>query len=263
MRLNLKRALEAAGFLVEQTASGREALSLLESNPYTGIVVDVDMDEPDGVLFMMQARNIQPELLIIILTAQPTLRSAVAAIKAGATDYILKPTSITTVTEAITSAIQKKMNQKGQLWELVQNILHSDSERGNMHSLSSALDASTRNHILIVRPLRLDRARRLVTFIDNPRHTMRLSRGETAVLSSLMLSPDQPIPIQHIAHQAWNYALEPDEAKRLIRPYIFRLRQKLEAKPEKPKLILTVPRQGYLFVSSQHLQADMPSKDSI
>jgi len=256
---SLAKALEAAGHCAEQAANGQKALRLLESKPYTGFIVDVDMDELDGAILIQQARNIQPELLIVVLTGQPNLRSAVAAIKAGAADYILKPASVTIVLEAVTNALAKQMAQKNQLWQMVQTALHASSESGITPASSAASDNSTSGQILIVQPIRLDRVRRLVTFMDNQTLVIRLSRGETAVLSSLMSYPDQPIPNQQIAHHAWNYALEDDEAKRLIRPYIFRLRHKLEADPEKPQLILTVPRQGYVFVSSQQLSSNAPN----
>lgn len=245
----LLQELEEAGHCAEQARHGKEALSLIEAKPYSGLIVDVDMDDMDGAEFILQARKIQPELLIFVLTAQPTLRSAVAAIKASAADYILKPTTVNTVVKAIFEAIEKKINQRNQLWQMVQNVLHS-SDSSQSASESSPVISSPRSRVQIVPPIRLEYSRRLVTFTDKPTTAVRLSRGETAVLSCLMDHPDQPIPISKIAHTALNYFLEEEEAKQLVRPYIFRLRQKLEVDSKNPQLILTIPRQGYMFVST-------------
>lgn len=245
----LLQELEAAGHCAEQASSGREALSLLEAKPYSGLVTDVDMTDMDGAEFILQARKIQPELLIFVLTAHPTLRSAVAAIKASAADYILKPASVSTVVKAIFEAIEKKINQRNQLWQMVQNVLHSgDSVQSSPEN--SPVITSPRSRVQIVPPIRLEHSRRLVTFTNKPTRAIKLSRGETAVLSCLMDHPDQPIPISKIAYKAWNYLLDEDEVKQLVRPYIFRLRQKLEVDSKNPQLILTIPRQGYMFVST-------------
>ncbi len=246
---SLLQELEAAGHCAEQARNGQEALSLLEAKPYSGVVVDVDMDDMDGAEFILQVRKIQPELLIFVLTAQPTLRSAVAAIKASAADYILKPTIVSTVVKAIFAGIEKRINQRNQLWQMVQNVLHS-SDGSQATSEGTPAIITPRSRVQIVPPIRLEHSRRLVTFTDRSTKAIKLSRGETAVLSCLMDHPDQPIPIAKIAYTALDYFLEEEEAKQLVRPYIFRLRQKLERDAKSPQLILTIPRKGYMFVST-------------
>ncbi len=71
-----------------------------------------------------------------------------------------------------------------------------------------------------------------------------------------MSHPGQVLSCQEIAHSAWRYNLDPRESGDLIRPYISRLRGKLEANPKEPQYIHTVHGQGYLFASSRRNISD-------
>jgi DNA-binding response OmpR family regulator len=64
-----------------------------------------------------------------------------------------------------------------------------------------------------------------------------------------MRVPDRPQRAEQIVRVAWKHSLHPVEAGELVRPYIFRLRRKLEEHPEEPKMILTLRGRGYLFAS--------------
>jgi DNA-binding response OmpR family regulator len=88
-----------------------------------------------------------------------------------------------------------------------------------------------------------------VTIDDEPERSVDLSRGETAVLMSMMQNADQTLSCEQLVWLAWGYKADRIEAKSVIRPYIFRLRNKLEDNPKKPRLIRTVRKRGYMFVS--------------
>src|SRR5512141_849811 len=87
----LTQALELDGHEVVRAGGGREALELLASRPFEVVVTDLRMPEVDGlaVLGAARARPAPPE--VIVMTAFGTAESAVAAMKAGAADYVTKP----------------------------------------------------------------------------------------------------------------------------------------------------------------------------
>jgi DNA-binding response OmpR family regulator len=88
-----------------------------------------------------------------------------------------------------------------------------------------------------------------VTLNSDPAHPIELAKGEVAVLSSLMSYPNQVLSCRRIVYLSWGDTMEEMEAESIIRPYISRLRQKLELNPKKPRVLLTMRRRGYLFVS--------------
>jgi len=85
------QALELDGHEVVRATGGREALDLLAERPFDIVVTDLRMPEVDGlaVLGAARARPGPPE--VIVMTAFGTAESAVAAMKAGAADYLTKP----------------------------------------------------------------------------------------------------------------------------------------------------------------------------
>jgi DNA-binding response OmpR family regulator len=90
----------------------------------------------------------------------------------------------------------------------------------------------------------------VVTIAAEPERTVDLSKGEMAVLECMMQNADQTLSWEQLVWMAWGYETDRIEAKSVIRPYIFRLRHKLEDNPQKPRLIRTVRKRGYRFVST-------------
>lgn len=244
----LVETLTAGGHRVETTAHSAQALSWLTDSPYDVLVLDLDNAQPDGVAFLQNVSKLQPGLQIVVLTGKPTLRTAIAAIRVGAADYLVKPIDASVIVDAIHRSLESLAGLKNQLARLVR-----EAGRGADVDVADLAEESTRNSnpVIIVPPVRLDCVKRKATLYDDPGRTVDLSRGEASVLASLMSNPDQPIATEQLARDAWNYELDPLEAGELIRPYIFRLRRKLELCPDEPELILTVRGQGYLFVSNR------------
>ena len=96
----------------------------------------------------------------------------------------------------------------------------------------------------------LDQEKRVLSVDGPPLREIELTEGEATILTLLMKQPDQVLSCREITRAAWNYDLEEWEAQALVRPYIFRLRQKIEATPSEPQLIRTVRGRGYLLALS-------------
>jgi len=91
MRRLLARLLFKAGYETATAANGAEALALIESDHFDLVVTDIQMPEMDGLQLLQEIRSFDPELPIIVITAYGTVENAVAALRAGASDYITKP----------------------------------------------------------------------------------------------------------------------------------------------------------------------------
>lgn len=91
MRLILENILVREGFQVSLAANGEEALHNLEQEAIDFILCDVRMPVMDGPSFLAEARARGVQAPVIMLSAYGTVDSAVAAIKAGAFDYVFKP----------------------------------------------------------------------------------------------------------------------------------------------------------------------------
>ena len=91
LRGSLAELLTQEGYEVLQAGHGKEAFDLLLQRPVDLILSDVRMPEMDGVALLGHAQRLAPQTPFIVLTAYGTVETAVAALRAGAADYLLKP----------------------------------------------------------------------------------------------------------------------------------------------------------------------------
>lgn len=257
IRLSVARALTLLGYSVEEAGSGREALARLKQTSFDLMVLDMHMPPgPDGVEVMKQARQIQPELLIIVLTGHATLENAIASVKLNADDYLQKPVTTAEIANVVTKALQKRARRlyQQQLLQFLDKILDALRQTEILASLDSSTLSSESdfslhsNQFIHTPPLILDREKRWVMYEDNSAQPIELTKGETAVLAALMSHANRILSSQKLVELGWGELVDEKDAKALIRPYIFRLRRKIETDPSTPKLIRTVRRRGYRFV---------------
>lgn len=246
-RPELAGLMAAAGFEVAATAAPSQALTWMTDDVYDVILIDLDTHDLNGIPLMQAVRRMQPDLQIVVLTSRPTLLTAIAAIRAGATDYLIKPIEGHLVLDSVRRSLDSLAALKSQLSRLVREVskinAETEAEQG------PGQNGSPLGSIIMVPPFRLDYTRRQVTILNDSNRTVDLSRGETSVLACLMSNPDQPMTTPQLARLAWNYEMDAQEASELVRPYIHRLRRKLEETPNDPCQLITVRGMGYLFAS--------------
>ena len=91
IRRFLTEALTEAGYEVLAACDGEEALTLCTKGPVHAAVLDLKMPGRDGLSCLKGLRQLQPNLVAVIITAYATVESAVEAMRSGADDYITKP----------------------------------------------------------------------------------------------------------------------------------------------------------------------------
>lgn len=89
------RILEHEGYVVHVASRGREALELARRHSPDIILTDLMLPDIDGLELLREVRELDPDVLVIMITGFATVDSSVAAIKAGAYDYIPKPFTAT------------------------------------------------------------------------------------------------------------------------------------------------------------------------
>jgi DNA-binding NtrC family response regulator len=92
-RFMIKGYLDDAGYQATCVADGNEALAELERTRFDLVLSDMVMPEMDGVALLHQVRGRHPRLPFVLVTAHGSVDSAVAAMKEGVDDYLLKPLS--------------------------------------------------------------------------------------------------------------------------------------------------------------------------
>ncbi|MEZ4330472.1 MAG: response regulator [Myxococcota bacterium] len=99
--------LSDAGYDVDTAASGEEALQLLECHDYEIVLTDLVMPEMDGSELVRRIRERRPHQDVVVVTGVVDVKTAVDAMKQGATDYILKPFDRESIVDAVSRIVER------------------------------------------------------------------------------------------------------------------------------------------------------------
>ena len=98
--------LEAEGYPVQAAHSSDEALEHLSRNTYPIVISDIYLDQRSGLDILRRARALNPDALVILMTARGTLDTVLEATRAGAFDYLAKPFQLSRLAQMVKSAEQ-------------------------------------------------------------------------------------------------------------------------------------------------------------
>ena len=101
LRTRLGRALESRGFQTTLVESVSEALTAVRSKPPAFAVLDMRLEDGSGLRVVEALREARPDARIVMLTGYGNIATAVAAVKAGAVDYLSKPADADDVAKAL------------------------------------------------------------------------------------------------------------------------------------------------------------------
>jgi DNA-binding response OmpR family regulator len=242
VRFILEHALKHQGYQVESAAGGADALRRLEENAFDLILLDLQMEPVDGLSVFGAARERDPNLVVIILTAYGSVESAVEALRLGAFDYLFKPTSPHTIRQRVAAGLahrQKILHQLNLLKQL--EVL-----RQSLSNLDEALPdpPAPAQRFLTSGPLIIDFHHREATLSDQ---LLELTTTEFDLLVCLVKASPQPVSPRQLVSCAMGHDSDDVEAREMVKWHIHHLRRKIEPSPKQPQRIKTVRHKGYLW----------------
>jgi two-component system, NtrC family, response regulator AlgB len=108
IRRSLERFFQSLSHTVVTAEGGAQAAELVATQSFDLILTDYKMAEVNGLELIVEARRRQPSCLVILMTAYATVENAVAAMKAGAYDYVTKPFSLDQIQHVVERALEFK-----------------------------------------------------------------------------------------------------------------------------------------------------------
>jgi two-component system, OmpR family, alkaline phosphatase synthesis response regulator PhoP len=218
--LNLARPLqfnlEQEGYEVCSTPSGREALALVQSQPFDLIILDLMIEEMDGFEVTRQIRQQDHRLPIIMLTARSAPEDRILGLELGADDYMIKPFHLR------------------ELLLRVERML----ERATWYSREKGLSG-----IITIGNYQVD-IEKLSGY--GPRGLLQLTALEANLLEALTLQPNRVISRGELLEKVWGY--HSDVETRTVDNFIVRLRKYFEEEPEQPRHFISLRGKGYMYV---------------
>jgi len=218
----IAKTLNASDYKAVTAGSGKEGLAILTSALPDLLLLDLGLPDMDGIDIIKQTRE-WSSLPIIVISARVQEREKVAALDAGADDYITKPFG----TDELLARIRTAIRHSNKIVDDKVNSTRPYSARG----------------------LVVDFGKRLVTV---ERKEIHLTRVEYKIVSMLAQNSGKVITYSSLIEQVWGpYA---DDNNRILRVNMANIRRKIEKNPGEPEYIFTELGIGYRMIEDENLE---------
>jgi two-component system, OmpR family, KDP operon response regulator KdpE len=211
----LRTIIGQQNYRVIGVSSGEEGLAMATAIQPDVIILDLGLPDISGVEVCQKLR-LWTDIPIIILSAHDSQQEKVAALDAGADDYLTKPFGADELLARVRVALRRRARNQG-----------------------------ARTSIVTTGDLSIDLANHMVT---RDGIMVKLTSIEYKLLSYLAANAGRVLTHQAILNHVWG--LYESEQMEYLRVYIRQLRQKLEQDPHHPQVILTESGVGYRFITS-------------
>jgi len=217
IRRALSATLQGMGFAVEAASTGEAALHLVGQTAFDVVLLDINMPGMGGIRACRELRKSQPRLGILMLTVRDSEEDKVAALDAGADDYVTKPFQVRELAARVRAAVRR-----------------------------SAASRTDPDAPICIGDIELDPARRLVRKAGEAIH---LTPKEFDLLRYLMAHAGLPVTHARLLHAVWG----PEYGGELeyLRTFVRQLRKKLEDDAAEPAYLLTDSHIGYRFAEAK------------
>ena len=215
-------ALEANGFEMIAAATGAEGLAAIAMRPPDAVVLDLGLPDRDGQDVLVEARSLYAGP-IIILSARDREAEKIRALDNAADDYVEKPFGVGEFLARLRAALRHRVVSGGA------------------------------QPVAKIGDVEIDLVRRLVIRAGAP---VKLSPREYDLLAQLVLGGGKVMTHRQLLKAVWGEAHVAEV--QYLRVFVGHLRQKLEADPAAPRLIVTEPGVGYRLLSDVQ---DLPGPD--
>ncbi len=208
IRRFLRVTLESQKYLIIEAATGHEALLRAAEHKPEIVILDLGLPDMDGVEVARSLRE-WTTAPIIILSVRGSEKDKIAALDAGADDYLTKPFGVGELLARVRAALRRSMQ-------------------------------SINESILTSGDLRIDLASRLVTVAG---HEVQLTPNEYDLLRMLAIHAGKVLTHRYLLMNVWG--IEYKDEIHMLQVNISNLRRKIEPEPARPRYIITDPGVGY------------------
>lgn len=240
-RMALTCRLNLAGYQVTQAADGETALELLEQETFDLVLTDIVMGGIDGIEVLHKARLKPYPPAVVLLTGHGTLDTCIAAVRAGAYDYLMKPCNDEEMMRCIEGAVQRYQSEQKrrvaeyQLLEAAA-LITTIQKQPSRHGYNDILVSRTRTEpapilarvstqAVQVGALHIGGSRHEVTFCGEP---VQLTPIEYTLLRCLAEKPGETRSYCEIVRATHRFEADEMDAQTLVKPHIHNLRKKIE-----------------------------------
>jgi two-component system KDP operon response regulator KdpE len=215
LRRALRTSLRARAFEVIECSSGEDAVVLVADGRPDVVLLDLGLPDLDGIEVLRRLRTFS-DVPVVVLTARDRQADKIAALDAGADDYVTKPFDV----EELLARVRAVLRRVPQ--------------------------AAATEPIVRIDDLEIDLALRQVRRAGEVVH---LTKTELALLELLVTNPGKLLTHEYLLRQVWGQGYGSES--NYLRVYVGQLRRKLVDDAANPRLIVTEPGIGYRWIGSE------------
>jgi len=212
LRMGLVDGLRSEGFTVEECADGASGLARAEAGALDALVLDLMLPGLDGLEVLRRLRRARNPLPVLILSARGEDADRILGFEYGADDYVVKPAPL----REIVLRLRAILRRAGEAPAVTQVRFGEVEADFSAYSLTRG------------------------------GKRFGLNRMEAELLRFFLAHPGEPLDRNRLLVEVWGQA-RPASATRTVDTHVFRLRQKLEEDPERPRHLHTLRGVGYRF----------------
>jgi two-component system alkaline phosphatase synthesis response regulator PhoP len=260
IRYSVSKTLQRVGYVVREAANGEEALEVLKGSWFDVVLTDIRMPGIDGVELVRRIKDADPDTVVILMTAYPNLGTAVEALRLGAHDYLIKPSSSQDIRLSVARGVERAqaLKRRRALLDAIRNSVHElsrapeeepedwDDELVTLDSTSAQSPTSfsemSNSSIMVLGPLVIYPGRYQIAVGDRP---IDLTPTEFDLLLYLAAHRNRVVSCHELVHEVRGYAVDESEAREVIRPHVSNLRRKLKSAGQDADIIVNVRGIGY------------------
>jgi len=256
-RYSVSKTLQRVGYVVEEAASGEDALEHVDNQEFDVVLTDIRMQGIDGIELLRRIKEASPDAIVILMTGYASLGTAVEALRLGAHDYLIKPSSSQDIRSSVGRGVERARNLKRRrrLLDAIKSdvfeLAREDVESARI-SYDTSFERATPQYsermpepvsnTMQLGPLTVFPGRYQISVGDKP---IDLTPTEFDLLLYLAAHRGRVVPCHELVREVRGYAVDESEAREVIRPHVSNLRRKLKAAGENTDLIVNVRGIGY------------------
>jgi DNA-binding response OmpR family regulator len=252
-RYSVSKTLQRVGYFVSEAASGEDALELMKKQHFDVVLTDIRMPGLDGVELLRKIKEEAPDAIVILMTAYASLGTAVEALRLGAHDYLIKPSSSQDIRQSVARGVERARNLKRRrsLLDAIRSDVY-ELTRADIETAVPAADGSSEvtrsesvsepSSSMQLGPLTVFPGRYQIAVGEKD---IDLTPTEFDLLLYLAAHRGRVVPCHELVREVRGYSVDEAEAREVIRPHVSNLRRKLKSAEQDADLIVNVRGIGY------------------
>ncbi len=255
IRYSVSKTLQRVGYNVNEAASGEEALDIMKKQHCDVVLTDIRMPGLTGVELLRRIKEVAPDAIVILMTGYASLGTAVEALRLGAHDYLIKPSSSQDIRQSVARGVERARNlrrRRALLDAIRSNVSEltradvdvvralEDPDAVPPKAAESVEEPVTTN--MTLGPLTIYPGRYQIAVGDRP---IDLTPTEFDLLLYLAAHRGRVVSCHELVREVRGYTVDETEAREVIRPHVSNLRRKLKQAGQDADLIVNVRGIGY------------------